>query len=73
MSTLILNVNSEQEKILEGLLNYMEVPFQKVSNSDDFWLQLSVGVKERIEKGLRDVDNERLSSAKTYLGNLLEQ
>jgi hypothetical protein len=51
MSTMILEVNNEQEQILEGLLKYMEVSFPKVSFKDDFWLKLSPDAKNRIEKG----------------------
>lgn len=73
MSTLILEVNTEQERILEGLLKYMEVSFQKVNNKDDFWLKLSPEVKNRIEKGLEDSNKGNYSSAKTFIENLLEK
>jgi hypothetical protein len=73
MSTMILEVNNEQEKILEGLLKYMEVSFQKVSFKDDFWLKLSPDAKNRIEKGLLDTENGKYSSAKSFLENLIEK
>ncbi|MCP9770378.1 hypothetical protein EGI22_20925 [Lacihabitans sp. LS3-19] len=73
MSTLILEVNTEQERILEGLLKYLEVSFQKVNNKDDFWLKLSPEVKNRIEKGLEDSNKGNYFSAKTFIENLLEK
>jgi hypothetical protein len=56
MSTMILEVNNEQEQILEGLLKYMDVAFQKVNNREDFWLKLSYEAKGRIQKVLLNTD-----------------
>ncbi len=73
MSTMILEVNNEQEQILEGLLKYMDVSFQKVNNKEDFWLKLSEEAKGRIQKGLLNTDEGEYSSAKSFLENLLEK
>lgn len=73
MSTMILEVNTEQEQILEGLLRYMEVSFQKVNSKEDFWLELSPEAKDRIQKGLLNTENGEYSSAKSFLENLIEK
>lgn len=73
MSTLVLDVNQEQEKVLETLLQYMNISFQKVSSNEDFWNSLSVQAKARIEKGLADAKAGRYSPAKDYLKQLLAQ
>ncbi len=73
MSTMILEVNNEQEQILEGLLKYMDVSFQKVNNKEDFWLKLSEEAKGRIQKGLLNTDKGEYSSAKSFLENLLKK
>ena len=70
---MILEVNTEQERILEGLLKYMEVSFQKVNLKDDFWLKLSPEAKGRIEKGLEDTEKGKYSSAKSYLESLIDK
>ena len=73
MSTLILEVNSEQEKVLEGLLKYMDISFEKVKPKGDFWDSISPIVKERIQKGLDDADAGRFSSAKDFIGKLIAE
>jgi trehalose-6-phosphate synthase len=73
MSTMILDVNNEQEQILDGLLKYMDVSFQKINNRADFWLKLSEETKSRIQKGLLNTDKGEYSSAKCFLENLLEK
>lgn len=73
MSTLVLDVNQEQEKVLEGLLQYMNISFQKVNTSEDFWDSLSPSVKKRIEQGLADVDAGRYSPAKSVIERLMSE
>ncbi|MER0442111.1 hypothetical protein [Emticicia sp. W12TSBA100-4] len=73
MSTLILEVNSEQEKVLEGLLKYMDISFEKVKPKGDFWDSISPNVKERIQKGLDDADAGRYSSANDFIGKLIAE
>lgn len=73
MSTLILEVNSEQEKVLEGLLKYMDISFEKVKPKGDFCDSISPNVKERIQKGLDDADAGRYSSAKDFIGKLIAE
>lgn len=71
MSTLVLDVNKEQEQILEGLLRYMNISFQKVNSTDDFWDSLSEKAKNRIEQGLSDVKEGRFSPAKSVIEQML--
>ncbi len=71
MSTLVLDVNKEQEQILEGLLQYMNISFQKIAPSEDFWDSLSSSTKTRIEKGLSDVEKGKYSSAKSVISEML--
>ncbi len=71
MSTLVLNVNIEQEQILEGLLRYMNISFQKVSSSDDFWDSLSEKTKDRIEQGRLDANEGRFAPAKSVIEQIL--
>lgn len=73
MSTLVLDVNKEQEQILEGLLKYMNVSFQKVNSTEDFWDSLSDKTKMRIEQGLSDVKEGRFSSAKSVIEQMLDK
>jgi hypothetical protein len=72
MSQLVIEVNQEQEKVIATLLQYMNVPYQRISPSDDFWDGLSLQAKERIIQGLADVDLGRYTTAKTYLKGRLE-
>lgn len=71
MSTLVLDVNKEQEQILEGLLKYMNISFQKVTSTEDFWDSLSEKTKNRIEQGISDVQEGRFSSAKSVMEQML--
>lgn len=71
MSTLVLDVNKEQEQILEGLLKYMNISFQKVNSTEDFWDSLSDKTKNRIEQGLADVKEGRFSPAKSVIEQML--
>lgn len=73
MSTLILEVNSEQEKVLESLLKYVDISFEKVKPKGDFWDSISPNVKERIQKGLDDADAGRYSSANDFIGKLIAE
>ncbi|TAE26666.1 MAG: hypothetical protein EAZ91_17385 [Cytophagales bacterium] len=73
MSTLVLNVNEEQEKVLETLLQYMNVSFERVSSSDDFWDSLTLYEKERIQRGLTDAQEGRYSPAQSFLNDLLQK
>ncbi|RDB05453.1 hypothetical protein [Runella aurantiaca] len=73
MSTLVLEVNQEQEKVLESLLQYMKISFQKVQTNTDFWDSLSPHVKERIAKGLVDAEVGNYTPAQDYLKQLLAQ
>ncbi|MFD2520833.1 hypothetical protein [Emticicia soli] len=73
MSTLVLDVNQEQEKVLEGLLRYMNISFQKVTSTEDFWDTLSPATKKSIEQGLADVDAGRYSSAKSVIDKLMSE
>jgi hypothetical protein len=70
MSTLVITVNPEQEKVLESLLQYMNVSFQKVSPTDDFWELLSPYAQERIQQGLTDATAGRYSPAHPFLDQL---
>lgn len=70
MSTLVLNVNPEQEKVLESLLQYMNVKFEKVSSSDDFWESLSPHAQERIQRGLADAEAGRYAPVQAFLEKL---
>ncbi len=70
MSTLVLTVDAAQEKVLETLLNYMDVRFEKVSSTDDFWDALSPDAQQRIQKGLADAEAGRYSSAHSFLDQL---
>jgi len=70
MSTLVLTVNTEQEKVLESLLEYMNVSFEKVVSTDDFWDTLSPYAQERIQQGLADAEAGRYSSAQLFLNSL---
>lgn len=71
MSTLVLDVNIEQEQILEGLFNYMNIPFQKVNSNEDFWDSLSEKTKNRIEQGLSDVKKGHFAPAKLVIEQML--
>ena len=73
MSTLILEVDNEQEKVLESLLKYMDITFEKVKPKDDFWDTISPYTKERIQKGLDDAKAGKYSSAKTVISKLLDE
>lgn len=68
MSTLLVEVNSEQEKVLETLLNYMEISFQKLPLPG--WDELSVSAQERINRGLADTQAGRYTAAQTVLNQL---
>lgn len=70
MSTLVLTVNSEQEKVLESLLQYMNVSFQKITPTDDFWDSLSPYAQDRIQRGLADAAAGRYSPAHPFLDQL---
>ncbi len=71
MSTLVLEVNQEQEKVLETLLAYMNISFQRVSTTPDFWDSLSPQVKSKIEQGLSDAELGKYSSASDFMQQLL--
>jgi DNA-binding NtrC family response regulator len=70
MSTLIVDVDQEQEKVLETLLTYMGASFQKVETSDDFWNHLSPTTRQHIEKGLSDAKAGRYTSATEVMNQL---
>lgn len=70
MSTLIVDVNQEQEKVLETLLTYMGASFQKVEASADFWDQLSPATRQRIDNGLADAHAGDYTSAAVVLNQL---
>jgi len=70
MSILVLTVNTEQEKVLESLLEYMNVSFEKVVSTDDFWDTLSPYAQERIQQGLADAEAGHYSSARLFLDSL---
>lgn len=70
MSTLVLTVDAAQEKVLETLLNYMDVRFEKVSSTDDFWDDLSSNAQQRIQQGLADAEAGSYSSARSFLDQL---
>lgn len=73
MSMLILEVNTEQEKVLGGLLKYMDISFEKVKPKGDFWDSLAPKTQEKIQKGLADADAGRFSPAKSVIDNLLNE
>ena len=73
MSTLLLEIDSEQEKALESLLSYMKISFQKISSDTDFWDSLSPHTKERIQKGMADAETGNFTNAKAFLSQLLER
>ena len=68
MLTLVLSVDPEQEKVLESLLQYVNVSFQKVPPTDDFRGSLSPHAQERIQQGLSDAAAGRYSPAHPFLG-----
>ncbi len=70
MSTLIVDVDQEQEKVLETLLAYMGASYQKVESSADFWNQLSPAMRQRIDNGLSDAHAGRYTSAAVILNQL---
>lgn len=67
MSTLLLEVDAEQEKALEKLLQYMNIHFQKLPPTDDFWDSLSPGAKARIEQGKADAEAGRYMPARQVI------
>ncbi|MBB3836726.1 putative Rossmann-fold nucleotide-binding protein [Runella defluvii] len=71
MSTLVVEVNQEQEKVLESLLQYMKISFQKVPDNPDFWDSLPNYLKERIERGMSDAKEGNYIPAQDYLKQLL--
>ena len=52
MSTMVVEVSSEQEEALEGLFQCMEVSYQTITPKGDFWDELSANTKNHIQKGL---------------------
>ncbi len=68
MSTLLIDVDPEQEKVLETLLTYMEISYQKLPSPA--WDDLPDTTQERVDKGLADAEKERYSPAKTVLDYL---
>ena len=72
MSTLIVEVNDEQEKVLETLLAYMDVSYQKVAATNDFWDTLTPVEQKRIQNGMADAVEGRYSPAKVVLDQLNE-
>jgi len=73
MSTMILDVDPEQEKALEGLLSCMDISFQTITPKNDFWDELSEHTKNRIQKGLDDAQAGRYSSLKSVVEKLINQ
>lgn len=73
MSTLLLEIDNEQEKALESLLNYMKISFHKISTDVDFWDTLSPHTKSRIQQGIIDSETGNFTSAKVFLNQLLEE
>lgn len=73
MSTLVLEVNQEQEKVLETLLSYMNISFQRVSTESDFWESLSPQVKAKIKQGLADAESNRYSPAGDFMQRLISE
>ncbi len=72
MSTLLLEVNTEQEEVLKTLLRYMNITFQKVESTDvDFWESLSPAVQNRIELGLADAESGRYVPAQSIIDQLM--
>ena len=72
MSTLLLEVNTEQEEVLKTLLRYMKINFQKVESTDvDFWESLSPAVQNRIERGLADAESGRYVPAQSIIDQLM--
>jgi RNAse (barnase) inhibitor barstar len=70
MSTLIFDVNLEQEKEIELLLSKMNISFQKIDQEKDFWDDLTTEVKQRINLGLKDVEEGKFSDAKEFIQTL---
>lgn len=66
MSTLLLEINSEQEKALESSLSYMKISFHKISSDTDFWDSLSIPTKERIQKGMIDAETGNFTNVKAF-------
>jgi hypothetical protein len=73
MSTMVLEVSPEQKKALEGLLKYMDVSYETINPKGDFWNELSDHAKERIQKGINDVEEEKYSSFQSVIKELLTQ
>ena len=70
MSTLIVEVDAEQERVLETLLAYMDVAYQKVTATNDFWNELTPIQQQHIQDGMADAKAGRYSPAKTILAEL---
>lgn len=73
MSTMVLEVSPEQKKVLEGLLKYMDVSYETINPKGDFWNELSHHTKERIQKGINDVEQGKFSPFQSVIKDLLIQ
>ena len=73
MSTMVVEVSPEQEKALEGLFQCMEVSYQTITPKGDFWDELSANTKNRIQKGLDDVEAGRFTPFQTVIKQHLAQ
>lgn len=71
MSTLLLEVDEQQEEALKKLLDYMNIHFQKVSSDEDFLDKLSPAAKARIELGKADADAGRYVPASEVIERML--
>ena len=71
MSTLLLEVDEQQEEVLKKLLDYMNIHFQKVSSDEDFLDKLSPAVRARIEQGKVDAEAGRYEPASQVIGRML--
>lgn len=71
MSTLLVEVDSEQEEVLEKLLDYMNIHFRKVSSDNDFLDSLSPSAKARIEQGKADAEAGRYVPAQQVIEQLM--
>lgn len=72
MTTLVLEVDNEQKKMLKSMLKYLKVKFHEVSNDTDFWDSLSEKDKNLIEEGLADVETGRVKPMQEVLDKYLK-
>jgi CTP:phosphocholine cytidylyltransferase-like protein len=72
MSTLILDVNKEQELEIEILLSKLNISYQKINQENDFWDDLPTSTIEKINIGLKEAADGKFSDAKEFIKTLIK-